>query len=443
MESAMNARLTLGIALAASLLVAGSAEASGTSAVATGRVAVVAPRIVKVITSGSVIHTAPGTVVTPPDDADTPPTDDTGTPPADDAGDPPADAGDPPADAGDPPADAGDPPADAGDPPADAGDPPADAGDPPADAGDPPADDGAGDPVVDPGVPAYAWEGWSLYVDPTNHGTDQAAIWRNSDPAGASRMDVLAAQPSALWVGDWSGDVTATVDNAMNAAGTDLAVFVAYDIPNRDCGAWSAGGAADDAAYHAFIDDFAAGVGGRDAIVILEPDSLGVVDCLDAAGQADRFDLLAYGVDTLTAAGASVYLDAGDSNWLPAATMAANLIDAGVGGAAGFALDVSHTELAANEIGYANDIRAIVGDQAHFVIDTSRSGTGPNASNEWCNPLGVAAGPLPSLDTGTDGLDAYLWIKPIGESDGSCNGGPVAGDWWPEYADDVLAAGGY
>ncbi len=30
--------------------------------------------------------------------------------------------------------------------------------------------------------------------------------------------------------------------------------------------------------------------------------------------------------------------------------------------------------------------------------------------------------------------DANLWVKRVGESDGSCNGGPSAGQWWPEYA---------
>jgi endoglucanase len=25
-------------------------------------------------------------------------------------------------------------------------------------------------------------------------------------------------------------------------------------------------------------------------------------------------------------------------------------------------------------------------------------------------------------------------VKPPGESDGECNGGPAAGRWWPEYA---------
>ena len=31
-------------------------------------------------------------------------------------------------------------------------------------------------------------------------------------------------------------------------------------------------------------------------------------------------------------------------------------------------------------------------------------------------------------------VDAYLWVKRPGESDGECKGGPKAGDWWPEYA---------
>jgi endoglucanase len=31
-------------------------------------------------------------------------------------------------------------------------------------------------------------------------------------------------------------------------------------------------------------------------------------------------------------------------------------------------------------------------------------------------------------------VDGLLWIKAPGESDGSCNGGPSAGTWWPEYA---------
>jgi endoglucanase len=32
-------------------------------------------------------------------------------------------------------------------------------------------------------------------------------------------------------------------------------------------------------------------------------------------------------------------------------------------------------------------------------------------------------------------VDAYLWVKQPGASDGTCRAGaPPAGHWWPEYA---------
>jgi endoglucanase len=36
-------------------------------------------------------------------------------------------------------------------------------------------------------------------------------------------------------------------------------------------------------------------------------------------------------------------------------------------------------------------------------------------------------------------LDAYLWVKVPGESDGPCNGGPPAGSWWQEYALEIAS----
>ena len=73
-------------------------------------------------------------------------------------------------------------------------------------------------------------------------------------------------------------------------------------------------------------------------------------------------------------------------------------------------------------------------DGKHFVIDTSRSGAGPSTPYEWCNPMGRSVGASPTTNTGHPLVDAYLWVKPPGESDGECNGGPGAGRWWPEYA---------
>jgi endoglucanase len=298
-------------------------------------------------------------------------------------------------------------------------------------------DDSEGeDAEVDPTVGPL--EGYSLFLERDSHPARQADEWRSSDPDGAAVMDRMAEQPTATWVGDWDADVARTVDNAVNAAGDDLRVFVVYNIPNRDCGFWSSGGAADADSYAAFIDDVARGLDGRLAVVVLEPDALALTTCLSAAQAVERQEMIAAAVDTLTAAGARVYIDAGDSAWISATEMAARLIAGGVHNAAGFALNVAHTESTPDTIGYADELRAILGETVHYVADTGRNGIGPDEEHTWCNPLGRAVGTNPTLITGVVGLDAMLWIKPPGESDGDCNGGPSAGAWWPEYARDMV-----
>ena len=283
----------------------------------------------------------------------------------------------------------------------------------------------------------------TLYVDPTNHYSVQAAVYRAAEPWNADLMDAMAAQPTALWVGDWTNDVAGTVDDAISVAGTQLRSFVIYNIPYRDCGNWSAGGAQDVADYADFIQDFADGINGRRAIVILEPDGLPLMDCLTVEQVDERLALMSDAVDTLTDAGASVYIDAGDSAWLSATTIADRLEKANVARAAGFSLNVSHTEYTTDEVAYAEELRAIVGSDEHYVVDTGRNGNGPDATHEWCNPLGRATGSVPTLKTGkTPGLDAKLWIKAPGESDGSCNGGPIAGAFWAEYAVELGSLGG-
>ena len=56
-----------------------------------------------------------------------------------------------------------------------------------------------------------------------------------------------------------------------------MPVLVAYNIPFRDCAQFSAGGATSTDEYLAWIDGFAAGIGHERAIVILEPDGLGII----------------------------------------------------------------------------------------------------------------------------------------------------------------------
>jgi endoglucanase len=286
-------------------------------------------------------------------------------------------------------------------------------------------------------APVERFAGKSLYVSPWSTAAAQAEEWRISDPVGASYMDELAAQPHALWLSDWTADVRLAVDDALTVAGGELRTLVVYGIPQRDCGAWSAGGAPDAASYRRYIDRVAAGLERRQAIVVLEPDALALDHCLTEGGKAERMQLLSYAVDKLGSNGAAVYIDAGDSAWLPADDAAERLAAAGVHRAAGIALNVSHTEYTVDEIDYAEEIRGLLGRHVHYVIDTSRSGKGPTWDNEWCNPRNRAIGETPQV-VEDGGLDALLWIKRPGGSDGSCNGGPEAGLWWPEYARELV-----
>ena len=219
----------------------------------------------------------------------------------------------------------------------------------------------------------------------------------------------------------------------------------AYYLPHRDCGSYSAGGADDDRDYRACIDSFAEGLGDRDALVVLEPDAVpqSLADC-PQTGTADPLALLAHAVVRLKQQPrARVYVDAGNPDWITDVSwLARALRQAGVDGADGFALNVSNFGTTQSDLSYGPRVADALGGGAHFVVDTSRNGNGPcTGVDAWCNPPGRALGSPPTTDTGVPGVDAHLWSKRPGESDGTCRGGPPAGHWWPEYALD-LARGG-
>lgn len=79
---------------------------------------------------------------------------------------------------------------------------------------------------------------------------------------------------------------------------------------------------------------------------------------------------------------------------------------------------------------------------AHAVLDTSRNGQGAWAPatgstypdpQTWCNPPGRGLGLRPSANTGQPLIDAYLWIKTPGQSDGQCNRGVAGSTKDPEW----------
>ncbi|MEI5099961.1 glycoside hydrolase family 6 protein [Streptomyces sp. PmtG] len=281
--------------------------------------------------------------------------------------------------------------------------------------------------------------GVSFWVNPDSGAARQAAAWsRQGRFTDAWVMARIAVRPQAEWLPrDAPGPTVRSVVERAAAAGR-TAVLVTYFIPDRDCGLYSAGGARDAVHYRRWIDEFATGLGTHAAYVIVEPDAVAqtVAGCL-GADTDERYALLAYAVDRLKRqAGAKVYLDAGNATWIPqVGRLVRPLRRAGVDRADGFALNVSnfHTNEVSAEYGHRL-VRAL-GGGPRFVIDTSRNGNGPYpGAMPWCNPPGRALGTAPTTRTGDAAVDAYLWIKRPGESDGTCRGGPEAGEFWPAYA---------
>jgi endoglucanase len=251
----------------------------------------------------------------------------------------------------------------------------------------------------------------------------------------------IANQPEAVWFGDWLTPAKARTQAATLVAGARkkqnaLLPVVLYNIPFRDCAGYSRGGAHSDQAYRTWIDAVAAGLAHGRVVAVLEPDALPKLDCLTAAHRTARLALLRYAVAKLASTpGIAVYLDAGHSNFKPADVMATRLRQAGVAQAAGFALNVANFQTTYNELQYGRQVSAGVSD-AHFLIDTSRNGLGPSTGSlAWCNPPSRALGTRPTTSTGDSLLDATLWIKTVGLSDGACRtGAPAAGVWWQSYA---------
>jgi endoglucanase len=401
--------------------------------------------------------------------------------------------------------------------------------------------------------------GDQLYVPPAQKGAKEqiAELTAQGDTAAAARIRAITDTPQAVWFEAGTPqsvkqDVRLTVKRA--AAKRSLPVLVTYNIPFRDCAQFSAGGATTRAEYEAWIDGFAAGIGDHPAIVVLEPDGLGIIPWYDPYGSADgsnalewcqpaeadpataaseRFAMLNHAVDALAGLpNVTTYLDGTHSAWLGTGDIADRLVRAGVADADGFFLNVSNYQLTANNAqygrwisqctAYATEVVAgdffncpnqywnggplpakiaqllgewtgvelnrfgvwsddtddpalntsginlryanMLGDvepTARYVIDTSRNGRGPWAPpaypdpQDWCNPPDRGLGLAPTLATGQPLLDAYLWVKTPGESDGECTRGlgpagetvdpewglidPGAGDWFPQQALQLAA----
>ncbi|WP_246002434.1 glycoside hydrolase family 6 protein [Allorhizocola rhizosphaerae] len=293
------------------------------------------------------------------------------------------------------------------------------------------------------GVPANAGTlTGTFYADPNS----SVKRWLAANP-NDSRASLIAArigsQPQGRWFSNYSpstvqADVTAYV-NAANSA-NQIPLLIPYMIPNRDCGGASAGGAPTYEAYNSWARSFAAGLGNRTVVVLLEPDSLALQTCLSPSERATRNASLSSAITAMKSVNPNVkvYLDAGHSAWNSAADTANRLRDAGVANSAGFYTNLSNYRWTADEINFGrNVVNALGNTNLHQVIDTSRNGRGPLGS-EWCDPAGRGTGLNPTTNTGEATVDAFVWAKPPGEADG-CRAS--AGQFVPDLAYELAQNG--
>jgi endoglucanase len=379
-----------------------------------------------------------------------------------------------------------------------------------------------------------------FFVPPPDPGAVKQVtqLLKARDFGNALRLTAMVTTPQAVWLTHGTPtEVEKSVKKTMKQAHAQkrVPVLVAYNLPFRDCAQYSAGGALDSAAYQAWIDGLASGIGDDKAVVILEPDGLGIIPyytplfggmewCQPTVAGPDgspipapgaspeaRFAQLQYAAAALRskAPNAKVYLDATHPSWLGVGEAANRLNRAsrdpvtGEQLTHGFFVNVSNfqtteqaiqfgtwismcTAFATNPeeggwrlgnfgwcagqynpatgftVDYSPEYAATVTAQIQglmgsavaslpFVIDTSRNGRGPmdasayaaapynqpasvigalNAGS-WCNPRGAGLGRRPTSTTGVALVDAYLWIKTPGQSDGSCDiaGGVRAWDY--------------
>ena len=285
--------------------------------------------------------------------------------------------------------------------------------------------------------------GSPFYVDPNT----SAAKWVAANPNDSRTpmiRDRIAATPQGKWFTTTNtstvrGEVDAYVGAA--AAAGKVPIMVVYNVPNRDCGGASGGGAPSHDAYRAWVDQVAAGLAGRPAAIVLEPDVLPLMTSCQSTDQQNQTKAsIAYAGKKLKSgsAQAKVYFDIGHSAWLSPGEAAARLRGADISNSAdGISTNVSNYRSTGDEVSFAKAVLNAVGDsRLRAVIDTSRNGNGP-AGSEWCDPAGRAVG-TPSTDQTGDGqIAAFLWVKLPGEADGCI---AQAGQFVPQRAYELAAA---
>jgi endoglucanase len=283
---------------------------------------------------------------------------------------------------------------------------------------------------------------------------------RRGQSENAALVARIALQPQFKWFGRWNQDdkggtygaARNYVERVQSEQPGSVPQIVVMRHQGKACNKhYTAGGTAEDERTERWYDQFAAGIGDARVVIGFEPDSLGTIDCLAASRRRARLDMLRYGVDAFSKLpNATVYLEAGASDWEPASKTASQLNYIGISKVRGFMLNVTHKDWTAANVKHGLEISRLTGGK-HFIVNTSENGRGPlhyrrwisrkprkiwRRINVWCHAGKRGLGAAPTTATlRPEIVDGYFYINRPGYSAGSCNGGPLPiGSWWDDRA---------
>ncbi|KAI5811773.1 exoglucanase 3 precursor [Peziza echinospora] len=327
-----------------------------------------------------------------------------------------------------------------------------------------------------------------------------ASVIAATDSALAAKASKVADIGTFMWI-DTIAKIPTIKEHLSKVPSGSVMGLVVYDLPDRDCAALASNGELHNtdgglARYKTeYIDGF------REAllaypdvsvVLVIEPDSLpNLITNIDEsrckAAEAGYMEGTVYALKQLNLPNVAMYLDAGHGGWLgwdenlkPGAAIFGKVYkDAGspsqVRGLAinvanwnAFDLNPGEFEDAADakynsaqdEKRYAHLLAPQLesaGFPAHFIMDTGRNavqGLREEWGN-WCNIKGTGFGVRPTTSTGDSLFDAFVWIKPGGESDGTSDSSadrydancgksdsdkpaPQAGQWFQSYFETLV-----
>jgi cellulose 1,4-beta-cellobiosidase len=367
---------------------------------------------------------------------------------------------------------------------------------PPTSTGTGPTSTATGTTPVPTGTTGNPYTGKSVYVSPYYADEVAAAAASITDSALKAKYSAVAKVPTFIWF-----DVIAKVPTLETylkdaQAKKQLLQIVVYDLPDRDCAAKASNGEfaianGGLAKYKGYIDQMVTILKKYPdvtVVAVVEPDSLANIvtnlNVAKCAGAQEAYKAgVTYAMQQLNTVGVYMYLDAGHAGWLgwpanltPAAKMFADLYKAAGSPkfVRGLATNVAnYNALSAaspdpvtqgnsnyDEIHYINALGPALtsaGFPAQFIVDQGRSGKQNirQAWGNWCNVKGAGFGTRPTTSTGSSLIDAIVWVKPGGESDGTSDSSatrydsmcgqsdaakpaPEAGNWFQTYFNDLV-----